>query len=170
MSYEHGHLWIPALPFSPDEVAERLGLSHGEKVDSAVKAIVQAYLDSLAVDSSLSPVRPPSWVADVGGLDFGIDSKFIYLAGLKIPTLILGLLPLPAGDFDRQKRYQQLMEMRRDIYYSAWRAQTLEEFKENVRKLRERNEHERELRRAQRIPPGLSPDSVAPGEAGGADP
>lgn len=155
-SYQSGALWIAPLPLSSDEIAERLGLDFEGKLDSAVTAIVQAHLDSLAAANDLQATGPPSWVAEVAGLDFGIDPTWIHFAGLKIPTALLALLPWPAsGNYLESRRQQQLMEMRRDIYYSAWRAETTEQFRENVRKLRERKERERQLRLNQRIKPGL---------------
>ncbi len=155
-SYQSGALWIAPLPLSSDEIAERLGLDFEGKLDSAVTAIVQAHLDSLAAATDLAATGPPSWVAEVAGLDFGIDPTWIHFAGLKIPTALLVLLPWPAsGNYLESRRQQQLMEMRRDIYYSAWRAETTEQFRENVRKLRERKEYERQLRLNQRIKPGL---------------
>ncbi len=166
-SYQSGVLWIPPLPLSADEIAERLGLDFEGKLDSAVNAIIQAHLDSIAADSSLQPMPLPSWVAEVAGLDFGIDPTWIHFAGLKIPTALLALLPWSgSGNYLESRRQQQLFEMRRDIYYSAWRAETMEQFKENVRKLRERKERERQLRLNQREQPGLieaAPDSSGDG-------
>jgi hypothetical protein len=52
------------------------------------------------------------------------------------------------------------MEVRREIYYSAWMADTREEFKENVRKLRERKQHEWDMARNQRVTPVLVEDST----------
>ena len=39
----------------------------------------------------------PSWVTEVAGKKFGLDSKNIYVAGLKIPAVVLALLPDPGG-------------------------------------------------------------------------
>jgi hypothetical protein len=44
-----GRLWVRSLPLPPKELAKRLEKSHAELVDSAVTAIVQGYLDSIAL-------------------------------------------------------------------------------------------------------------------------
>ena len=135
---------------------------HGELIDSAVTAIVQSYLDSVAAEPGAELEGLPSWTTEIAGMDFGIDQNWVYFAGLKIPAAVLALLPLPqdAGNYFRDKNYDYLLEVRRDIYYSAWMADTREEFKENVRKLRERRQHEREMARNQRVAPVLVEDST----------
>ena len=40
--------WVRPLPLPPRDLARRLGPTHAELVDSAVQAIVQQYLDSMA--------------------------------------------------------------------------------------------------------------------------
>ena len=180
--YETGHLWVAPLPLTPEEIASRLeyfaalsgigegagdgegvgGGIHGELIDSAVTAIVQSYLDSVAGEPGAEFQGLPSWTTQIAGLDLGIDQNWIYFAGLKIPAAVLALLPLPqdAGNYFRDKNYEYLMEVRREIYYSAWMADTREEFKENVRKLRERNQYDREMARNQRAAPVLVEDST----------
>lgn len=184
-SYESGHLWVAPLPLTPAEIASRLerfaaigGLDvgagagagegegsgvHGELIDSAVTAIVQSYLDSVAAEPGAGSQGLPKWTTEIAGLDFGIDQNWVYFAGLKIPAAVLALLPLPqdAGNYFRDRNYEYLMEVRREIYYSAWMADTRAEFKENVRKLRARKEHEREMARNQRVAPVLVEDSTA---------
>ena len=148
--YASGALWVRPLPFSPTELRDELRRNHVQLVDSAVTALVQAFLDSVAADPASRAARVPSWVTEVDGLKLGLDSRYVYLFGLKIPTLLLALLPLPAGNFDQAKAYQHLMDLRADIYQAAQRAETTEEFKQAVKDIRTRKEHERELRRNQR--------------------
>ena len=184
--YVSGHLWVAALPLTPEEIASRLeyfvaigGLGagvgagegtgngiHGELIDSAVTAIVQSYLDSVAAEPGAEFQELPSWTTEIAGMDFGIDQNWIYFAGLKIPAAVLMLLPIPnVGNYFEAKNNQYLMEVRREIYYSAWMADTREEFKENVRKLRERKQHEWEMARNQRVAPVLVEDSTSSSKA-----
>lgn len=180
--YESGHLWVAPLPLTPEEIASRLeyfaamsgigrgdgdgegvgGGIHGELIDSAVTAIVQSYLDSVAAEPGAEFQGLPSWTTEIAGMDFGIDQNWVYFAGLKIPAAVLALLPLPqdAGNYFRDRNYEYLMEVRREIYYSAWMADTRAEFKENVRKLRERRQHEREMAHNQLAAPVLVEDST----------
>jgi len=96
--------------------------------------------------------RRPSWTVGggEGGIPkFGIDSQFIHIAGIKIPTMALALLGnfLPQGNFDEGMRARQLQSMREDILRSADRAQTFQDFRRYVRELRERKQAERDADR-----------------------
>jgi hypothetical protein len=148
-----GKLWVRPLPLPPRELAQRLSKSRAELVDSAVTTIVQAYLDSIANDPATKNQRLPSWTTEVAGKKFGLDSKNIYIAGLKIPAAVLALLPIPAGNIDQNRAYNHFMDLRADLLYAAQRAQTLEEFKQVIREIRERKEREREFEKNQRTAP-----------------
>ncbi len=148
-----GRLWVRPLPLPPRELAQRLSQSRAELLDSAVSAIVQAYLDSIASDPASNNVGLPSWTTEVAGKKFGIDSKNIYIAGLKIPAAVLALLPISGGNIDQNRAYNRLMDLRADLLYAAQRAQTLEEFKQVIREIRLRKEREREFEKNQRTAP-----------------
>jgi hypothetical protein len=149
-----GRLWVRPLPLPPKELAGRLSRKkHTELVDSAVNAIVQSYLDSIALDPATRSVGLPSWTTQVAGKKFGLDSSNIYLAGLKIPAAVLALLPIPAGNIDQNRAYNHLMAMRADLQYAAQRSQNLDEFKQMIRDMRLRKEREREFERNQRTAP-----------------
>jgi len=150
-----GRLWVRPLPLPPKELAERLSQrKHAELVDSAVNAIVQTYLDSIAADPSARKVGLPSWTTNVAGKKFGLDSSNVYIAGLKIPAAVLALLPIPAnGNVDQNQAYNRLMSMRADLQYAAQRSQNLQEFKDMIREMRLRKEREEEFERNQRTAP-----------------
>jgi len=90
----------------------------------------------------------------VAGKTFGIDSAYIHIAGIKIPTAALALLPLrlPQGNYDEALRARHLDEMRQDIMRAAARAQTYQDFRRYVRELRARKDAEREFQRRQKQP------------------
>jgi hypothetical protein len=148
-----GKLWVRPLPVPPRELAQRLTRSRAELVDSAVTAIVQSYLDSIANDPGSRNQGLPSWTTEIAGKKFGLDEKNIYIAGLKIPAAVLALLPIPAGNIDQNRAYNHLMDLRGDLLYAAQRAQTMEEFKTMIRQMRERKEREREFEKNQRTAP-----------------
>jgi hypothetical protein len=149
-----GRLWVRPLPLPPKELAERLTQQrHVELVDSAVNAIVQAYLDSIAADPASRTAGLPSWTTNVAGTKFGLDSSSIYIAGLKIPAAVLALLPIPAGNIDQNRAYNHLMAMRADLQQAARRSQNLQEFKDMIRDMRLRKEREEEFERNQRTAP-----------------
>jgi hypothetical protein len=149
-----GRLWVRPLPLPPRELAQRLTRSQAELLDSVVSAVVQAYLDSIASEPATKNAGLPSWTTEIAGRKFGIDSKNIYIAGIKIPAAVLALLPLSGGgNIDQNRAYNRLMDLRQDLLYAAQRAETMEEFKQIIREIRQRKERERELERNQRTAP-----------------
>lgn len=148
-----GRLWVRPLPLPPRELARRLERSHEELVDSAVTAIVQRYLDSIAGEPGADRVKLPDWTAEVGGLKFGLDSRSIYIAGLRIPAAVLALLPLPASGDQRRAIDHGGRWIAEDLRRAAQRSTTVDEFKDAVRALREERQRLRDLERAQREHP-----------------
>src|SRR2546426_8860158 len=104
-------------------------------------------VDSLnvVIDQDQRSRQRPVWTTDVAGKVFGIDSQFIHVAGIKIPTAALALLPitLPQGNYDEQRRGRQLDEMRGGLMQAAPRTQSPRRFKQDVRGLRGRRQAER---------------------------
>jgi hypothetical protein len=149
-----GRLWTNPLPLPPKELAERLTKkSHTELVDSAVTAVVQAFLDSIASEPGADRVALPSWTKQIGGKTFGIDAHNIYIAGLKIPAVVLGLLPLHGGgNIDQNHAYQHLQDLRDDLMRAAQRSETKDDFKEAVKELRAEKERQHDMARNQRLP------------------
>lgn len=154
-----GKLWVQPLPFAPQELAQRLTRSHYELVDSAVTDIVQHYIDSLLAAPAPYDMKPPSWTTKIAGKTFGIDQNYIYLGGLKIPSAILALLPLPAMNNMDLRYSQRLNDIRADLQYASVRAQNMEDFKRAIRELRERREKEQEFERNQKRAPA---DTIVP--------
>jgi hypothetical protein len=143
----------------PRELARRLTRSHDELVDSTVTAVIQAFLDSAAADSSARGAALPSWTTNIAGSKFGLDSKYLYIAGLKIPAAILALLPLPSGS-NESRAFDRSGQMYQDLRQAAQRSATLDEFKDAIRDIRERKEREREFEKNRRTapPPAETPD------------
>ena len=154
-----GKLWVQPLPFAPRELAQRLTRSHYELVDSAVTEIVQHYIDSMLASPVPFDTKPPSWTTKIAGKTFGIDQNYIYLGGLKIPSAILALLPLPTMSNVDLRNSQRLNDIRADLQYAAQRAQNMEDFKRAIRELRERRAREQEFERNQKRAPR---DTVVP--------
>ncbi len=152
-----GRLWVSPRPGLPAVVADQI---YGDTVAQHAAAIdrLKAMVDTLnhIMDQEQREHRRPSWT--VGGTpdkpQWGIDSAYIHIAGIKIPTAVLALLGnmLPQGNFDESMRQRQLDYMRSDIMQAAARAQSLAQFRRYVRELRDRKQAERdadERRRAQ---------------------
>ncbi len=153
-----GRLWVRPLPVPPRDLAARLAPSHVELVDSAVTAIVQAYLDSIAREPGADRVALPDWTTTIDGRKFGLDARNIYIAGLKIPAVVLALLPLPSGGNQRNALDHSGQWIAEDLRRAAQRATSLDDFKRAVRDLRLEKQRQKDLERAQRE----RPDSTAP--------
>ena len=155
-----GRLWVSPRPGLPAVVAEQIYGDTAERRTAAVNRL-RVMVDSLnqVLDQEQREHRKPSWT--VGGTPdnptWGIDSAYIHVAGIKIPTAVLAALgyikgKALMGNFDEDLRNRQLADMRADILRAADRAQTLQQFRRYVRELRERKQAERdadERRRSQ---------------------
>jgi hypothetical protein len=151
-----GKVWVQPLPLPPKELAARLAKTNAELADSAVTAIIQSFLDSIATDPATLAARPPDWTTTLAGSKFGLDSRWIYIGGLKIPTALLALLPIPAGGND-QRAFDRSAELYQDLRQAAQRSANMADFKKAIKEIRERKEAEREFEKNQRTPP---PDLV----------
>ena len=150
-----GRLWVSPRPGLPAPVAEAL---YGDTTGRNTAAIgrLKAMVDSLnqVLDQIQRENKRPAWV--VGGTPdkpmWGIDSAYIHVAGIKIPTMALALLGnlLPQGNFDEAMRQRQLNDMRTDLLRAADRAQSFQQFRRYVRELRERKQAERDAEQRRR--------------------
>ncbi|HEV8149719.1 MAG TPA: hypothetical protein VGP61_05985 [Gemmatimonadales bacterium] len=155
-----GKLWVKPLPAAPREIAEALSKTHIQLVDSAVAAIVQAFVDSVLNAPSAPGAAPPSWTTQIFGKTFGIDSKYIYLGGLKIPSAVLALLPIKSGGTTMEySQSLRLAAIREDLATASQRAQTMEDFKRAVKELRAERERRHQLEQNQKKKPE-QPDSA----------
>jgi len=148
-----GRLWVSPRPGLPAAVAAAI---YGDTVTEHAAAInrLKAMVDTLnqVISQEQREHRRPSWT--VGGTPdkpaWGLDSAYIHVAGIKIPTAVIGALGylrgigFDGGNYDEGLRMRQLNDMRADIMYSAERAQSLAQFKRYVKELRDRKQAERD--------------------------
>ena len=154
-TYGSGRLWVRPLPVSPQELASQLrSRTHVERVDSAVTAIIQDYLDRLAAEEVGRAEPLPSWTTTIAGEKVGIDSKWIHLGPIRVPTFLLGLIPLNVQANPTQAEMsRRLAAMREDLYEAARRSANYADFKAAVARLREEKQRERDFEKAQRTAP-----------------
>ncbi len=157
-----GKLWVRPLPAPPRELAQALARTHLELVDSAVSAIVQIYIDSVLSSPSAVGAALPSWTTQIAGKTFGIDSKYIYLGPLRIPSAILALLPIKGGATMEFSQASRLSLIREDLARASARSETLDDFKRAIRELRAERDRLKELERNQRIKPEKKDSSKTP--------
>lgn len=158
-----GKLWVRPLPAPPRELAEAITRTHLELVDSAVAAIVQQYIDSVLSAPAAPGAAPPSWTTQIFGKTFGIDSKYIYLGGIKIPSAVLALLPIKSGGVTMEySQASRLAAIREDLAYASQRAQTLEDFKRAIKELRAERERLHKLQENQKKKPEKADSTKKP--------
>ena len=146
-------LWLPPRPALPADVADIVyndTLVHDRPVVARLKAMVDSLNDILNEEQAQG--RKPTWTTQIAGKTFGIDSQYIHVAGIEIPTAALALLPirLPEGNYDEYRRSRQLELMRQDLLYSAMRTQTLADFRKYVHELRQRKQEEHDFEERQK--------------------
>lgn len=140
-----GSLWQEPIYI---EGMDELMLEISGDVDLAAR--MQAIFDSVQAEPGAIE-RLPEWALTIPGFGgVGLNDRWIQLGPIKIPAAVLALLPLPQGNFEEGLRRRELAEQRRDLLLAAQRAATVETFKEEVRKIRERLQRERDLRRGGR--------------------
>ena len=147
-----GQLWVRPLPLPPQELAQRLRKTDAELADSVVKATIQAFLDSIAREPGSDTTLLPTWGTEIAGKKFGIDQKYVTVAGLKIPAAVLALIPLHGGT-NESKAFDRTDELLADLRYAANRSQTLDDFKKAIKDMRRRKQQEHDFQRNQATPP-----------------
>jgi hypothetical protein len=163
-----GSLWVSPRPPLPADVASALYGTAEDTVARREAAIerLRVMVDSLnrVIDVVQRERQRPSWTVGGEGAKFGIDSQYIHVAGIKIPTMALAMLGslLPQGNFDESMRARQLERMREDLLQAAARAQTFQDFRRYVREIRERKQAERDAERRRRELPRAPADTLVP--------
>jgi hypothetical protein len=134
-------IWAPV---APELIAPRAG---AEEIREGIAELVWAQNDSIR-RAQPTGRAPGDWTVGEGDKKYGIDQRKIYIGPVEIPTAILALLPINAqANPQSLERNRALALQRGDIDYHAQRAVTEEEFKEAVKRIRERKERERKKAR-----------------------
>jgi len=156
--YGDGRLWIRPRDAIAAAIAGALDEepvspeTHAARIDSAITRRLYAFLDTLRPDSmAIAPT--PDWTTEIDGQTWGVDGSWIYLGPIKLPSIILALLPLPQGNYDQNRAAAALQRVREDILQAAWRAETADDFRRYVEETRRRRDAERQAERNRRIPP-----------------
>ncbi len=147
-SYASGILWVQPTHIVRDLDEALDAISRMGGIDQLVANKILAFLDTLARDS-FAIASAPSWTTEIDGQTFGIDGKWVHLGPIKIPTMLLALLPMPQGNIEQSRSYAQLQRMRNEVLRQAQMMQNRAEIDGYIRQMRERNDRLREERRQQ---------------------
>ena len=115
-----------------------------EKVDSAVMAAFGVYYDSAKYVADHPGRQPGDWTkTTAGGQKWGWDPTGIRLGKFTIPNAILAALPLNVGSGQSPVEARSRAFMYNDIQLHAQQSISEDEFRDAVRRIRERKEKER---------------------------
>jgi hypothetical protein len=155
-AFGDGRLWVRPLPFTPAELAARIGGGAPQSaIDSIVSEMIQEYLDAVAAGTRAPQL--PSWVTSIGGQTVGVDPAWIHLGPIKLPTFLLGLIPINVQANPQQAaQARRWAEMRQMIQVQGARDAALDDIGRAARELRKQREADREFERNQRTPPPTS--------------
>ena len=118
--------------------------THAERVDSAVRASIYAYNDSIARALAAAGRKPGDWTFGKDGQKWGIDGSKIYLGKFAIPSAVLAALPIRIQGNPGEAINDRLVTTRRgDLLLHAEAAYHDNEFKSAVKRIRERKDKER---------------------------
>ena len=123
--------------------------SHGQRVDSTVRAMIFAYNDSVATAVANAGRKPGDWTFERGGQKWGVDGRNIYLGKFAIPSAVLAALRLPVQGNPGETIADRLVTTRRgEVLEHAESQYHGLEFKSAVKRIRERKDRERRERLA----------------------
>ena len=121
--------------------------THAQRVDSAVKATIYAYNDSVAKANANAGRKPGDWTFEKGGQKWGIDGSKIYLGKFAIPSAVLAALPIKIQGNPSEAIADRLASSRRsDVMIHAESREHDDDFKAAVKRIRERKDAERRER------------------------
>ena len=138
---------VPADP-DPRLIADRVFVpipkTHGQRVDSTVRALVFAYNDSVAKAAEAAGRKPGDWTFERGGQKWGLDGNKIYLGKFAIPSAVLAALPIRVQGNPGETMSDRLVTTRRGevLEHAASQYHDME-FKSAVKRIRERKDRER---------------------------
>ncbi len=144
-------IWAPV---APEVIAPK---SSAEEIREGIAARLWQHNDSIR-RAQPTGRAPGDWTVGEGDKKFGIDQRNIYLGPVEIPTAVLALLPINAQANPQALERNRALDLQRaDIMNQAQRAVTEEEFRESVKRIRERKERERKKGR-ESVGPVAEPD------------
>jgi hypothetical protein len=133
-----------------------------ERTDSAVKAIIGAFNDSvaMAMAAAAQERQPGDWTFDRNGKKYGVDGSKIYLGKFWIPSAVLAALPIRGQANPGERAVNRLSSTYRGEILQHAQAQFHDdEFKATVKRIRERKDRERREKQREQEERGVAQSS-----------
>ena len=129
---------LAAAPYQPTP------RTHAELVDSAVMAAFGVYFDSAKYAADHPGRQPGDWTKTTSdGEKWGWDPGGIRLGKFTIPNAVLAALPLKVGSGQSPVEARNAAWMHNDLLNKVQSSISEDEFRDAVRRIRERKEKER---------------------------
>lgn len=130
--------------------------TQAEKLEEFLARGIQQHLDS--VNAAPKQRDPTDWTKEIGGRKYGMDQKWIHVGKFKIPTALLGMVPMQAqANPNAVDRYRRINEMSSEI---AERRAMLADTDDEIKRINARMDRQREARKRER--PAAPPVAAEP--------
>jgi hypothetical protein len=148
-SYNDPRIWNTPSGFTPPAP------TRAEELQEYLARGIQQHLDSL---NALPKERDPrDWTKEIGGQKYGMDSKWVYVGPVKVPSFLLAALPMKAQAnptvTDRNRRINEMsseIEERRSLELDS---------RDEIRRINERMDRQRAAKLKEKKAAGGNPGS-----------
>ena len=132
--------------------------SQAENLEEYLARGIQQHLDS--ANAAPKGRDPQDWTKEIGGRKYGIDPQWIHVGKFKVPTLLLGMLPVQGqANPNAVDRYRRINEMSAEI--QERRAQ-MADTEDEIRRINARMDRAREAKLREKK--AAAPTSGPPGD------
>ena len=146
-AFSDPRIWNTPSPYTPPVKTQ------AEDLEEYLARGIREHLDS--INAAPKPRDPTDWTKEIGGRKYGVDQQWIHVGKFKLPTMLLGMLPMQAqANPNAVDRYRRINEMSSEI--QERRAQ-LADTDDEIRRINARMDRQREAKLREKkgaTPPG----------------
>ena len=152
-AYSDPRIWNTPSPYIPP------AKSQADSLEQYLARGIREHLDS--INGAPKQRDPQDWTKEIGGRKYGMDPQWIHVGKFKLPTVLLGMLPVQAqANPTAVDRYRRINEMSSEIQE---RRAMMADTDDEIRRINARMDRQREARLREKKP------AAPPGPPGGTD-